>query len=110
MLRPNGLDHVGLKVTDMDRTLEFYRRLGLTVLRVSGPNAEGVRSAVLRVGSQELNVFSRPDFASVGRDEAAGMDHFCLTVDAPSIDDVVADLRQAGIDVVRGPVKRRDGT
>jgi hypothetical protein len=30
-------------------------------------------------------------------------------VDAASIDDVIADLRQAGIAVVRGPVERRDG-
>ena len=37
-------------------------------------------------------------------------DHFCLTVDAASIDDVVADLRQVGIDIVHGPVERRDGT
>ena len=54
MLRLKALDHVGLKVTDMDRTLDFYQRLGLTLLRTSGPNADGLRSAVLQVGSQEL--------------------------------------------------------
>ena len=37
MLRPTALDHVGLKVTDMDKTLQFYQRLGLTLLRASGP-------------------------------------------------------------------------
>jgi catechol 2,3-dioxygenase-like lactoylglutathione lyase family enzyme len=47
MLRPTALDHVGLKVTDMDKTLDFYRRLGLTLLRASGPNADGLRSAVI---------------------------------------------------------------
>ena len=57
MLRPTAIDHVGLKVTDMDRTLDFYQRLGLTLLRTSGPNADGVRTAVIQVGSQELNVF-----------------------------------------------------
>jgi glyoxylase I family protein len=115
MPRLTALDHVGLKVTDMDRTLDFYQRLGLTLLRASGPDAEGVRSAVLQVGSQELNVFSHPDFASAGQDASAGqkfagIDHFCLSVDAASIDEVVADLRRAGIDIVRGPVPRRDGT
>ena len=110
MLRPNALDHVGLKVTDMDKTLHFYQRLGLTLLRTSGPDADGLRSAVLQVGSQEINVFCRPDVPSSGKGNAVGMDHFCLTVDAASVDDVVADLRQAEIDIVRGPVKRRDGT
>jgi catechol 2,3-dioxygenase-like lactoylglutathione lyase family enzyme len=110
MLRPTALDHVGLKVTDLDRTLDFYRALGLEVLRTSGPNGDGLRSAVLRVGSQELNVFAHPDFARDDRDKAAGMDHFALNMDAASIADVIAGLRHAGLEVTRGPVERRDGT
>ena len=109
MLRPKALDHVGLKVTDMDKTLHFYQRLGLTLLRTSGPNADGLRSAVIQVGSQELNVFSHPEFVSSDKENPVGMDHFCLSVDSASIDGVIADLRQAGIDIVRGPVERRDG-
>ena len=108
MLRPKALDHVGLKVTDMDKTLHFYQRLGLTLVRTSGPNADGLRTAVIQVGSQELNVFSHPDLVATGKENPVGMDHFCLSVDAASVDDVIADLRQAGIDIVRGPVERRD--
>ena len=80
----------------------------LTLLRTSGPDADGVRSAVIQVGDQELNVFSRPGVVPSG-ENPVGMDHFCLLVDAASVDDVIADLQQAGIDVARGPVKRRDG-
>lgn len=109
-MRLAGLDHVGLNVTDMDRTLDFYRRLGLTILRTSGPGADGGRAAVLQVGGQELNVFSRPDALAPQAESATGMDHFCLAVEAASIDEVLAHLREAGIDVARGPVKRRDGT
>ena len=109
MLRPKALDHVGLTVTDMDQTLQCYERLGLTTLRTSGPNADGERSAVMRVGSQELNVFSHPGVVSSGTDNPVGMDHFCLVVDAGSIDDVIADLGQAGIEIVEGPEERRDG-
>ena len=110
MLCPKALDHVGLKVTDMDKTLHFYQRLGLTLLRTSGPNADGLRSAVITVGGQELNVFSHPDFVSSGKENPVGMDHFCLTMDTPSVDELIADLRGAGLDIVRGPVERRDGT
>ena len=109
MLRPTAIDHVGLVVKDMDQTLQFYQRLGLTLLRSSGPNAEGVRTAVIQVGSQELNVFSSPTSGAAGSTLGLGMDHFCLAVDAASIEDVVADLKQVGIAVERGPIKRRDG-
>ena len=105
MIQLKALDHVGLKVTDMDKTLDFYQRLGLTLLRTSGPNADGLRSAVIQVGSQELNVFSHPAFVSSGQENPVGIDHFCLTVDAASVDDVIAALRQAGIAIVRGPVE-----
>ena len=110
MLRPKALDHVGLKVTDMDKTLHFYQTLGLELLRTSGPKADGERSAVLKVGDQEINVFSHPEFVLADTETPAGMDHFCFEMEAASIDQLMGDLRHAGIDVVKGPVKRRDGT
>ena len=110
MLKITGLDHVGLLVTDMDKTLDFYRRLGLEVLRTSGADAKGVRSAVMKVGGQELNVFSRPGLVAGDKERAVGMDHFCLRMEAASVDELMADVRQAGLEIVRGPIKRRDGT
>lgn len=110
MLHPKALDHVALKVTDMDKTLHFYQVLGLELLRTSGPNAEGERSAVVKVGGQEINVFYRPDFVSVDKANSVGIDHLCLTMEATSVNDLIADLRQAGVEIFRGPVERRDGT
>ena len=110
MLKLRAIDHVGLKATDMDRTLHFYQRLGLTLLRTSGPNAEGRQGAVIQVGSQELNVFSHPAYVPSGRENHVGIDHFCLLVEAASIDDVIADLQQAGFDIGQGAEQRRDGT
>jgi len=84
--------------------------LGLEVLRTSGPDAEGGRSAVIKVGSQELNVFYRPGVVSTNEENPIGVHHFCLNMEADSIDHLIADLRQAGVGIVRGPVERRDGT
>jgi catechol 2,3-dioxygenase-like lactoylglutathione lyase family enzyme len=109
MLRPRELNHVGLTVTDMDKSLHFYQTLGLELLRASDL-ADGGRSAVLKVGTQEINVFSGPNFVSVDEENLAGLHHFCLTMETGSIDDLIADLGQAGLSIVRGPVKRRDGT
>ena len=111
MPRAKALDHVALVVTDLDRTVQFYQRvLGLELLRTSGPGADGVRSAVLRAGGQELNVFSRPEGAAGDEASRVGMHHFCFAVEATSADELVAALRRAGIASLRGPIDRRDGT
>lgn len=109
MLRPSALDHVGLLVTDLERSLRFYEALGLELLRVIGPKEDGSRIAVLKVGHQELNVFSAPGVQSTEVRTSAGMDHFCLQMDASAVEELTAGLRQAGIEVVGGPVQRRDG-
>src|SRR5438067_1279601 len=78
MVRPKALDHLALKVTDMDKTLYFYHQvLGLELLRTSGPNAEGGRSAVVQAGGQKLDMFYRPDFVSADKENPVGMDHLC---------------------------------
>ena len=110
MLRLKALHHVALNVADMDKTLHFYQALGLTLLRTSGPGADGVRSAVLQIGSQELNVFHTSRLVAGDDDHRTGMHHYCLDLDAASMDDLIADLGEAGLRVVRGPVQRRDGT
>ena len=78
MLRVKALDHVGLKVRDLEKTLHFYQQLGLTVLRTRGPNSDGVRFAVLQVGSQELNVAGHSNYASRGKDKCCGRRPFLL--------------------------------
>jgi glyoxylase I family protein len=112
MLRPKALDHVGLTVTNMDRSLRFYCEiLGLALLRRSARGAEGLASAVLNVGDQEINMFSDPAFAPLRLDgHLAGIDHFCLEVESATIDELVGALRQAGVEIAKGPVQRRDGT
>jgi catechol 2,3-dioxygenase-like lactoylglutathione lyase family enzyme len=111
MLRPKALDHLALKVTDMDQSLHFYHQvLGLELLRTSGPNAEGGRSAVVQAGAQKIDMFYRPDFVSADKDNPVGMDHLCLIMDSASVDDLVAHLRQAEVEIFWGPVERHGST
>ena len=111
MLRPKALDHLALKVTDMDKALHFYHQvLGLELLRTSGPNGEGGRSAVVQAGGQKIDLFSRPDFVSADKDKPVGMDHLCLIMDMTSVEDLIAHLQQAEVEVFWGPVERHSST
>jgi len=111
MLHPKALDHLALKVTDMDKTLHFYHQvLGLELLRTSGPNAEGGRSAVLQAGGQKIDMFSRPDFVSADKDKPVGMDHLCLIMETASVEDLIAHLQQAEVEIFWGPVTRHSST
>ena len=111
MLRPKSLDHLALKVTDMDKTLHFYHQvLGMELLRTSGPNAEGGRSAVLQAGGQKIDVFYRPDFVSADKDKPVGMDHLCLIMETDSVEDIMTELQQADVEIFWGPVERHGST
>ena len=111
MIHPKALDHLALKVTDMDKTLHFYHQvLGLELLRTSGPKAEGGRSAVLQAGGQKIDMFSRPDFVSADKDKPVGMDHLCLIMETASVEDLIAHLQQAKVEIFWGPVTRHSST
>ena len=112
-MQPAGLDHIGLKVTNLDRSLRFYRDvLGLEVLHTSGPHANGGRSATLRAGDQKLDLFSRPDFVSADRDKPVGMDHLCLIYELESIEPLLAHLQRPdhAVEIMWGPVTRGGST
>jgi metallothiol transferase len=111
MLKVSGLDHIGLKVTDLDRSLDFYHGvLGLEILHTSGPHDNGGRSATLGAGGQRLDVFYRPDFVAADRDKPVGMDHVCLTLEDESMEDVLEVLRQHQVEIMWGPVTRHGTT
>jgi len=106
MLKPKRLDHVGIIVTDMDRSLDFYTEgLGLELLRRRGAGRESF--AALRIGHAEFNVFCNPHLASEGTPQR--VDHLCLVMDYATIDDLIMALREARIGIASGPVKRSDG-
>ncbi len=111
MIRPKALDHLALKVTNMEQSLRFYHQiLGLELIRQSGPNDNGGKAACLQAGDQKLDLFSRPDFVSADKEDPVGMDHLCLVMDTASTADLMAHLQQAGIEIFWGPVERHHST
>ena len=68
----------------------------------------GESSAVLKVGDQEINVFCNPNFTP-GVIEPHRIDHFCLMMDVATMSELIAALREAGLEIADGPTERRDG-
>lgn len=88
-MRPVGVHHVSINVSDVDEALRFYVDvLGLTV-REDRPEL-GIGGAWLDAGSQQVHLLEAPPPASRGQ-------HFAVLVD--DLTAVVAELRSRGIDV-----------
>lgn len=102
MLKVKNFEHVGIVASDFERSLSFYTALGVELLR-----RRGDAFAALKMGEAEINLFGNP--ARHYGTEPKPVDHICLCMDAASIDDLMLDLRDAGIAVASGPVKRSDG-
>ena len=82
--RSVGLNHVALRVPDIDRSIAFYgQHLGLGVLR------KGPSNAFLSCGGN--------NFLALFRSDKAGLDHFCFTIDDYDASRTVKRLEAAGL-------------
>ncbi len=80
-----GLNHLALRVTDLERSKRFYQRhLGMRVLSES-------RSNVFMSCGED-------DFVAFFKGERAGMDHYCYTIDGYDQKEAAAKLRAVGLE------------
>ena len=99
-LRVKGLDHVVLRVADMDRAIAFYEQvLGLHVER----RLESIGLVQLRAGAAMIDLVPRTE----DEDDGRNMDHFAVRIEEMDVPALTAHLRQHGIDP--GEVRRRYG-
>jgi catechol 2,3-dioxygenase-like lactoylglutathione lyase family enzyme len=100
-LKIRALDHVVLTVGDIDRTLSFYQRaLGMTAVRF------GDGRHALAFGDQKLNLHQAgAEFEPKARVPTPGSVDLCLLTDTP-IEEVMTELRQAGVAIELGPVAK----
>lgn len=77
LIRYHGIDHVVLKVSDIERSLHFYVTvLGLRLERV----IEKFGIYQLRCGRQIVDLQVLPPGVALAAPEARGMEHLCLLV------------------------------
>ncbi len=100
-LKITGLDHLVLTVADMDRSVRFYESvLGMRVARF------GKGRVALHFGRQKINLHEH------GREIPPHADHpmpgsadLCLITET-GLDTAMAHVRNQGVDIIAGPVKR----
>lgn len=104
-----GIDHVVLRVTDLDRSVAFYRDvLGLSVDRVR----ENLGMVHMRAGPSLVDLvdvnsrLGQLGGAPPGA-EGRNMDHLCIQVAAFDPETVRAELQAKGVTV--GEIRRRYG-
>lgn len=109
MLTIKGLDHLVLRVTDIERMVDFYTRvLGCSVDRVR----EDLGLWHLRAGGAMIDMvpvdgeLGRKGGAAPGA-EGRNLDHLCLRIEPFDADAIIAWLRQNGADPA--PVASRYG-
>jgi catechol 2,3-dioxygenase-like lactoylglutathione lyase family enzyme len=109
MFQVLGIDHIVLRVADLDRMLAFYCEvLGCVVER----REDKIGLIQLRAGSALIDLV--PVDSELGRsggaapgDEGRNLDHFCLRVEPFEEDAIRAHLARHGIEA--GPLKSRYG-
>ncbi len=95
-----GLDHVVLRVADIDRSIAFYEAvLGLHVER----RLAEIGLVQLRAGSAMIDLVPRTE----DEDDGRNMDHFAVRIAEMDVAALTAHLTRHGIDA--GEVRRRYG-
>jgi lactoylglutathione lyase len=92
-----GLAHVAIKVTDLDRSLDFYvGKLGFKEMLRLTKDDGSVWLVYLRItDDQYLEIFPGAENDRAPGWDANGMNHMCLAID--DINALVRDVEAAGI-------------
>jgi glyoxylase I family protein len=94
------LDHVAVRVTDMQRSIDFYAGLfGFPVVeRFTRPDPSGqtVDNAALKVNDYSaIFLTQQPGMKAYGPEERP--EHLCLTFDTPEFERVMKKLEENGV-------------
>ncbi len=107
MINVIGIEHLNIRVADLDRSLHFYSDvLGLREIHRSQRPDGSVSLLALRAGNSILFLQPSPGYPVPQETNQDRLDHFALEIEAQEPESLVATLREAGVEIVEGPVKR----
>ena len=86
-----GLAHIGVFVKDMEKSIDYYKRLGFTLDKEEKPS---VRLAFLSAGSCLIELIEQTD---APKRPAGVVDHIAMAVD--NIEAAIENAKAQGIDI-----------
>jgi catechol 2,3-dioxygenase-like lactoylglutathione lyase family enzyme len=104
-----GFDHVAIPTRDAERFIDFYKRLGFTIVDEDAWRQGKARIFSIHFGNSKINVHP-PGFVAGLRGPTAtpGCGDFCFVWEG-DLASLQATLQDAGVDIIEGPVPRRGG-
>ncbi len=104
-MKVDHLDHLVLTVESIPATCEFYARvLGMEVVTFGG------NRQALAFGAQKINLHEAgKEWEPKAQRPTPGSADLCFITHTP-LADVIEHLRQCGVEIVEGPVKRTGAT
>lgn len=103
---PTGLNHITIRVNDIEDAEEFYGDiLGFELVRKMGQSM-----AVYRVGEEDTIVLVEAETSYDPSSRDFRVDHFGFYVDSPEkVDEMAEYFREREVTVLSGPVNRKRG-
>jgi glyoxylase I family protein len=96
-----GIDHVVFRITDIERTVAFYREvLGLHVERIF----DRIGLHQVRCGRNLIDLVAIKSGETLPPPSARGIEHLCLSVEA-DLDELTAYVEKKGFPVFMGPME-----
>ena len=107
MFRMTAMDHIVLKVRDMDGALDFYQNvLGLPAERLAEFRRGQAPFPSVRVSSDTVIDLLPVADSSASTPEHTDLDHFCLVLSEDDMPRLMAHLAARGVAIEEGPVTR----
>ena len=93
------LDHVGIRVSDLERSIRFYSDMfGFPLVDRRMLSNNEVEAAMMKVGDHSvIFLLYNPSFTSLPSSVEDRPDHFCLTFEPEDFNVVVSRLEKAGV-------------
>ncbi len=103
MVRIKKINHIGIVVRDMEKSLSFWSKiLGLSATAVERVPSYKVDIAFLRAGESDIELLEphagNAPMEKLIRENGGGLDHLCLEVE--NLEEVLTELKEIGLTLI----------